>query len=164
MSDAKAALQKPSQKTVAVIMRCRPIVNRWQSEVWEPVAVIDEYDGPQEARLLVDEPEGSQWLHPALRLSLHRSEAEGYYHNVSTNEPKVFVLWRMEGDRAVPQFATVSYDEASRWMDGGEHVDPVAMPASIYAWVGEFVEQNYRAAQKKRIKPQSFLSPKDRAK
>jgi hypothetical protein len=64
----------------------------------------------------------------------------------------------------VPQFATVSYDEASRWMDGGEHVDPVAMPTSIYAWVGEFVEQNYRAAPKKRIKPQSFLSPKDRAK
>jgi hypothetical protein len=37
------------------------------------------------------------------------------------------------------------------------------MPADLFAWVGEFVEQNYRAAPKKRIKPQSFLSPKDRA-
>jgi hypothetical protein len=163
MSAEAESMQVPSQKTVAVIMRRRPIVNRWQAEVWEPLAVLDDYDGPQEARLLVDEPDGAQWLHPGLQLSLHRSEAEGYYHNVSTNEPKVFVLWRMEADRAIPQFATVSYDEASRWMDGGEHVDPVAMPASIYAWVGEFVEKNYRAGPKKRIKPQSFLSPKDRA-
>jgi hypothetical protein len=69
----------------------------------------------------------------------------------------------MEGDKAVPQFATVSYDEASRWMDGGEQVDSVAMPATLFAWVGEYVEQNYRPAPKKRIKPQSFLSPKDRA-
>jgi hypothetical protein len=64
---------------------------------------------------------------------------------------------------AVPQFATVSYDEASRWMDGGEHVDSVGMPAALFAWVGEFVEKNYRREPKKRIKPQSFLSPKDRA-
>jgi uncharacterized protein DUF3305 len=162
-AEAKSA-QAPSQKKVAVIMRRRSIVNRWQAEVWEPVAVLDDYDGPQDARLLVDQSDGAQWLHPGLQLSLHRSEAEGYYHNVSTNKPKVFVLWRMEAERAVPQFATVSYDEASRWMDGGEHVDPVAMPASVYAWVGEFVEKNYRAAPKKRIKPQSFLSPKDRAK
>jgi len=39
----------------------------------------------------------------------------------------------------------------------------VAMPAAVFAWVGEFVEKNYRPEPKKRIKPQSFLSPKDRA-
>jgi hypothetical protein len=163
MSDAPETASAPSQKTVAVVMRRRPIANRWQAEVWEPVGVIDDYDGPQEPRLLIEGTDGAQWLYPGLRLSLHRSEAEGYYHNVSTSEPKIFVLWRMEAERALAQFATVSYDEASRWMDAGEHVDPVDMPASIYAWVGEFVEKNYRAAPKKRIKPQSFLSPKDRA-
>jgi hypothetical protein len=104
-----------------------------------------------------------QWLYPGLELVVRKSEAEGYYHNVSSAEPCVFILWRMENSRAVPQFVTVSYDEASRWMDGGESVDRVAMPADLFAWVGEFVEQNYRAGPKKRIKPQSFLSPKDRA-
>ena len=69
----------------------------------------------------------------------------------------------MEEELAVPQFVTVSYDEASRWMDGGEQVDSVPMPATLFAWVGEFVEKNYRQEPKKRIKPQSFLSPKDRA-
>jgi uncharacterized protein DUF3305 len=139
------------------------MANRWQSEVWEPLSVLLDYDGPAEPRILVEEPATTQWLYPGLELVLHRSESEGYYHNVSAKEPRVFVLWRMEDERAVPKFATVSYDEASRWMDGGEQVDSVAMPAALFAWVGEFVEANYRAAPKKRIKPQSFLSPKDRA-
>ncbi len=33
---------------------------------------------------------------------------------------------------------------------------------TIYAWVGEYVEQNYRPEPKKRIKPRSFIHPKDR--
>src|SRR6266850_2597509 len=140
---------RPS-KRVAVIMQLRAVQNRWQSEVWE-------------ARVIVEEAGATQWLYPGFEMVLHRSEAEGYYHNVSTQEPRVFVMWRMEQERAVPQFVTVSYDEASRWMDGGEQVDSVAMPAAVFAWVGEFVEKNYRPEPKKRIKPQSFLSPKDRA-
>lgn len=150
-------------KRVAVVMQRRPLANRWQSEVWEPVGVLDEYTGASEPRLIVDEESSRQWLYPGFDIVLRRSEAEGYFHNVSAREPCVFVLWRMENDRAVPQFVTVSYDEASRWMDGGESVDSVPMSAALYAWVGEFVETNYRPAPKKRIKPQSFLSPKDRA-
>jgi hypothetical protein len=150
------------KRRVAVIMQRRAIANRWQSEVWEPAGVLDEYAGPGEARMLVDEPSIQQWLYPGLEIALHRAEAEGYYHNVSAKEPRLFVLWRMEDARAVAKYVTVSYDEASRWMDGGESVDSVAMPATLFAWVGEFVEANYRAAPKKRIKPQSFLSPKDR--
>jgi hypothetical protein len=68
----------------------------------------------------------------------------------------------MAEGKAVPQFVTVSYDEASRWMDGGESVDRAPMPAELFAWVGAFVEQNYRFTPKKRVRPQSFLSPKDR--
>jgi len=151
------------KKRVAVIMQRRAVRNRWQSEVWEALGVLADYDAPGEARVIVEEAGATQWLYPGFEMVLHRSESEGYYHNVSTQEPRVFVMWRMEQERAVPQFVTVSYDEASRWMDGGEQVDSVAMPAAVFAWVGEFVEKNYRPEPKKRIKPQSFLSPKDRA-
>jgi hypothetical protein len=149
--------------TLAVVMQRRPIANRWQSEVWEPVGVLAGYEGAAEPRILVEEAGTVQWLYPGFEVVLRRSEAEGYYHNVSAVEPRVFILWRMEEERAVPHFVTVSYDEASRWMDGGAQVDSVAMPAALFAWTGEFVEKNYRGGPKKRIKPQSFLSPKDRA-
>jgi hypothetical protein len=158
----EAAKTAPDPR-VAVIMERRPLNNRWQSEVWEAIGVLTDYEGGGEPRVIVRQEDRERWLYPDFRIELYRSEAEGYYHNVSAREPRVFVLWRKEEDRAVPHFVTVSYDEASRWMDGGEQVDSVPMPAVLFAWVGEFVEKNYRGGPKKRIKPQSFLSPKDRA-
>jgi hypothetical protein len=158
-----ARMVETSRRTVAVVMQCRAVENRWQSEVWEPSGVLSNYEGAAEPRVLVERAGLTQWLYPGLEVAVHKSEAEGYYHNVSSAEPSVFVLWRIENARAVPQYVTVSYDEASRWMDGGEHVDSVGIPAALFVWVGEFVEKNYRREPKKRIKPQSFLSPKDRA-
>jgi len=155
-------MEKPS-KRVAVIMQRRAIDNRWQSEVWEPAGVLADYAGEEGARVIVEEPGITQWLYPGLEIALHRAEAEGYFHNVSTAAPNVFVLWRMDEERAVPHYVTVSYDEASRWMDGSAQVDPVPMPATLRAWVEGFVAAHYRPEPKKRIKPQSFLSPKDRA-
>ena len=150
-------------KRVAVIMQRRAVQNRWQSEVWEPAGIlVDATEG--EPRQIVDRPETSQWLHYGFDVVLRIGEAEGYFHNVSSEAPCAFVLWRMnDAGRAVPQFVTLSYDEASRWMDGGENVDRVPLPVELFAWAGEFVERNYRREPKKRIKPQSFLSPKDRA-
>jgi len=149
-------------RRIAVIMQRRPLDNRWQSELWEPVGVLEGFDKETAPRVLVDTENAKQWLYPGFELALTLAEAEGYYHNVSSNEPCVFILWRMDDGRAVPQYTTVSYDEASRWMDGGESVDRVAMPPALFAWVGEFVEKNYRFTPKKRVRPQSFLSPKDR--
>jgi len=150
------------RKRIAVIMQRRAIDSRWQSEVWEATGVLVDYDREINPRVIVDEPGATQWLYPGLDIVLQRSEAEGYFHNVSTVAPNVFVLWRMEQAHAVPHYVTVSYDEASRWMDGGAQVDAVPMPAAMRDWVRAFVEQHYRPESKKRMRPQSFLSPQDR--
>ena len=143
-------------------MQRRAIDNPWQSEVWEPTGVLPHYTGGTEARPIVEGYSVSQWLYPGFRLQLRRSEAEGYFHNMSAPVPQVFVLWRLEADRAVPHYVTLSYDEASRWMDGGAQVDPVPMPAAVLEWVREFVDTHYRPEPKKRLRPRSFLSPQER--
>lgn len=157
-------MEKPSRR-VAVVMQRRPIVNRWQSEVWEPLAVVDGYEQEGEPRLLVEDAGAQQWLHSGFSIVLHRDEAEGYYLNASSGSPRVFVLWRMdeEANRALPLDVTVSYNEAGRWLDGGHFVDGVDMSPDMFVWMGEYVEANYRPEPKKRKKPQSFLHPKDRA-
>jgi hypothetical protein len=142
-------------------MQRRPAQSRWADCIWEPHGVIADPGG--EARLLREGGAVAQWLHPGLKLVLHKDETEGYYLNVSAPHPKVFVLWRMdEEEKALPLDVTVSSDEAGRWLDGGHSVDGVAMPPEIFAWVGEYVENNYRPQPKKRIKPRSFQHPKDR--
>ena len=171
IENAFPIMEKPT-KTLAVIMQRRASKSRWQSESWEPWSVLESDDPKGPARKLVDGPDLSQWLHAGFELTLHRDEAEGYYMNVSSEAPKVFVLWRMleedelkearDGAHALPVLLTVSYDEAGRWMDAGHFIDNVPMPPEIFGWVGEYVEKNYKPEPKKRRKPRSFVHPKDR--
>ena len=147
---------------ISVIMQRRVLESRWADHAWEPLGVVPgriEESGP---RLLVDEGGLQQWLHPGHLLVLHKDECEGYYLNVSATDPRVFILWRVDEGSAVPAEVTVSCEEGGRWLDAGHSVDGVPMPAEIYAWVGDYVEKNYRPEPKKRIKPRSFLHPKDR--
>ena len=169
-------MEKPT-RTLAVVMQRRTTTNRWQSVIWEPWAVLESDQPAGSPRLLVKQADAEQWLHPGFELTIHRDETEGYYLNVSSGSPRIFVLWRMdEGatevqdaasgvqDAAcgVPLQITASYHEGARWLDGGNAVDSVTMPPAIFAWVGEYVEKNYRAEPKKRIRPRSFIHPKDR--
>src|SRR4051812_848463 len=94
------------RKRVAVIMQRRRVQNRWQSEVWEPAGVLPE-QAQGAPRMIVDSGDTTQWLYPSYDVFLRKSEAEGYYHNVSSAQPCVFILWRMEGGQAVPQYVTV---------------------------------------------------------
>ena len=143
-------------------MQRRPAQSRWADVVWEPHGVVPGHNGGAK-RLLLERDGVAQWLHPGFEVELHRDEAEGYYLNLTAPDPRVFILWRMEGEEGLPVHITVSSEEASRWMDGGHSVDSVKMPREIFAWVGEWVEKNYKPKPfEKRIKPRSFLHPKDR--
>ena len=141
-------------------MQRRPLQSRWADSMWEPHGVLADPGGA--ARVLREADGVTQWLHPGFKLVLHKDELEGYYMNVSAPEPRVFILWRMEEDHALPVEVTVSSDEAARWLDGGHSVDGAAIPPQIFAWVGDYVEKNYRPQPQKRIKPRSFVHPKDR--
>jgi hypothetical protein len=86
----------------------------------------------------------------------HRDEAEGYYLNLTTSQPYMFVMWRMEDDLAVPKIVTPSYHEAARMMDGGAQVDGVPLPEELASWLAAYVDANYRPEPKKRARPPSF--------
>ncbi len=158
----RRSMQQPRFE-LAVVMQKRPIDNRWQSEVWQPVAVMT--DTVRDTTVTDNHPEQitaadgvERWVFHGLYVTLQRDEAEGYYLNISTHQPRVFVLWRIDDDRGVPQRVTASYDEACTWMDAGEQVDSVAMPPDMYDVVSAFARQHYRPEPKKRIRPRSFQS------
>lgn len=116
---------------------------RWAVEQWR-VASVDVSDAAD-----------------ALRIELHRDEAEGCWLNLTTDDPSIFVLWRRDDDGPPSAIAvTVSYAEAARWMDGGEQVDRVTMPEAMRPWVAAFVDRHYRpeAGRRKRRGPKpSFM-------
>lgn len=146
----------PLRFPIAVTMQRVPLANRWVSEQWRPAAVEPAPDASVAPEPIGADAGGERWRFRGYAIELHRSEAEGYYLNITCAEPKVFVMWRLSEDggepRARPEVVTVSYNEAGRWLDGGEQVDPVPMPAIVLDWIKPFVAEHYKPEPKKKMK------------
>jgi hypothetical protein len=143
----------PAPYLLAVVMERAMLADRWSSEIWEAKGVVRHIGAAGAAEQVIFRDERTtQFLFPGFELKLRRDEAEGYYLNITSPQPKVFVLWRKdeEDELARPRLLTVSFNEGARWMDGGATVDGVALPADLLAWIGEFVERNYEPEPKKK--------------
>ena len=149
---------------VAVIIERVPLVNRWASERWG-VAGVEPGDDPPAPPVKLDaDGARERWRFAGHAIELHRSEAEGYFLNVSAPDPKVFVMWRAieespapDGEPKIrPQLVTVSYNEAARLLDGGEQVDAVPLPPDIRDWMQPFIAEHYRPEPKRKSKRNEF--------
>jgi hypothetical protein len=159
-ADVDEKTQRARSYPLAVIMQRTTLKNRWASEQWEAKGVV-RHAGAEDAapRVIVERENILQMLFPGFHVQLSKDEAEGYYLNLTSPEPKVFVLWRPEDGVARPERITASYGEGTRWADSGEQVDGVPLPADLMPWMADFVEANYRPEPPKKKR---YASNKDR--
>ena len=149
-------MQQP-RFSAAVLMEWTRLNDRWQSEKWEAVEVMEYEGAPTIPILLMEDQSRARWLHSGYELTLYRDEAEGYHLNLASPQPFVFVNWRMEDGIARPNQLTLSYNEAARMMDAEERVDGVPMPEPWREPLAAFVALHYRPdAKKERARPPSF--------
>jgi hypothetical protein len=143
---------------VAVILQRTPVVSPWATERWDPVAVLpcDAPAGPEAPARMEDGAAGTRWRFEGHAIELHRSEAEGYFLNLSAPHPAIFVMWREADDALPPAFrpalVTVSYNEAARLMDSGERVDTVPMLPEVRAWMTPFVAEHYKPEPRRKVR------------
>lgn len=149
----------PEYFCIDVVMERIELANRWTSEQWRPASVEAIAPGrgsPTPPELVEETPQRSRWRFAGRQIELHPVEAEGYFLNVSSEAPVVFVMWRMREDEALPAaepyIVTVSYNEAGRFMDAGERVDPVPMSATIRQWLAAYVAVHYKPEPKKKVR------------
>ena len=141
------------QFPVAVIIEKTRLDNRWVSEKWEAIGVVPAFDTVDGAPKAIFENEDcARFLCGRFDLELFRDEVDNYHLNLTSPEPRVFVMWREEDDFALPIEVTLSYGEAARWLDSGEHCDGVPMPPEIADWLGDFVNTHYKPAVRTKIK------------
>ena len=159
MSQSKAILT--TRWPAAVIMERMALNNRWASEKWEAKGVVPDLEPTAEPRVILENPQLLQVMFCGFDIVLQRDEAEGYYMNITSPQPKVFVMWRLdeEGGWARPQRLPVSYHEGSRWLDSGEPVDGVPLPAELLPWMAKYCEENYKPEPPKKKK---YASNKDK--
>lgn len=129
---------------VAVIMERKVLANKWADFQWEAIGVVPDDGRDSAPRRIYEDARRAQWLFPGFPLELHVDEAEGYFANITSPEPRLFVMWRLEDELARPVLITVSYHEAARMMDANEQVDGVPLPADIRDWMAEFTARHYK--------------------
>ncbi|MFO1323304.1 MAG: DUF3305 domain-containing protein [Burkholderiales bacterium] len=147
---------KPLIFSVDVVMERIPLASRWADWSWQPSAVVPLGEGALAPGDPVCAADGAVWRFPRMPIELHPSEAEGYYLNLTSDTPVVFVMWRHDDGggacAACPQIVTLSYNQAGRLMDGGERVDTVAMPEPIRTWLAAFVAEHYKPEPKRKVR------------
>jgi hypothetical protein len=146
---------------IAVIMERVRLTNRWATERWEAKGVVrDVMPAGSGERVIVDDESAMQILFPGFTLKLHPDEAEGYIYNITSPQPKVFIMWRLGDDGiARPESLSVSYHEGARWMDSEETVGGVALPPELLPWIAEFAAEHYKPEPRKKVR---YASSKDK--
>lgn len=153
---SQQAAELPKNFDLAVILdKRRTHTSPWRTHTWGAAGVVaaaggDRRDGPQRIRA----EEGlEQFLWPGFTLNLHKDEAESYYHNLTSDNPGLFVVCRFDADeRPEPFLVTAAYDEASAYMEADDTVYRVPIPPEVYRWVEAFVLANYQPQERKKRK------------
>lgn len=150
----------PKYFSVDVVMERVPLANRWASERWQPARVEPRGEGKGaggDPVCLRDDATGSLWQFPGLSIELHPSEAEGFFLNLTSPAPVVFVMWRLDEEEgrvppAWPLIVTLSYNQAGRFMDGGERVDNLPLPEPLHAELAAYVAEHYKPEPKRKVR------------
>jgi Protein of unknown function (DUF3305) len=135
---------------IDIVMRHRKASHRWDVDRWIPVAIRIPGIGELPAGdHFSSAPNAEKETVTRLDLTLYPDENEGYFENWAAPEPKVFVMWQMQGDVSVPLLASVSYAEGTRMLDSGDQSDGLAMPEVVYQWLAAYLKTHYRPKQQK---------------
>ena len=134
--------------------------NRWEDGHWQVTGVIaagpDDHEA-QPPRQLHAATQARQYLHTGLNLRLYKDDAESYYYNLVSDNPGVFVICSQEaGEPLQPFIATLSYGEATSYMETDEIVETVAMPPELYRWAERFVLEHYVPEKRKKRKRENW--------
>jgi hypothetical protein len=166
---------QPLTRTVDVIIERIPLQSRWASERWQPAAVEiasassgvvpDRLAAPGTLPCIAEG--GNRWRCQGFEIELHPTEAEGYFLNLTAPDPRIFVMWRLFDDGAMPTarpvILTVSYNQAGRYMDGGEQVDGVPMIPAIADWMRPFIAEHYKPEPRRKVKRNDPLGDEARS-
>lgn len=133
-----------------------------QSSPWQPfrwqVLELAPADVPM--------PQGADERVQMVKAEVYQDQLQGYFLNLDTDAPYVFfcVRYPEENKNLMPSVfeATLSYDEAARWMDANEEVQTLPLPSAVASWLAELVQARYQPEPKQRRRPQSFVKPDKR--
>ena len=149
---------------VAVLVEYQVIHdNRWTDSRWVVTGVVagEQFsDAGMHCKLVHSNDAGKHYLWTGLSIELHKDDAESFYCNLMSDNPGVFVICDEAQDEPLrPSIVTLSYSEATTYMETDQRVERVAMPAELYRWLEHYVLSNYVPEKKKKRKRVDWKEP-----
>ena len=165
-NNVSAMSQQPCIQ-VAVVMERVSAPNAWEAWQFRVIEVVpDEGVFGDTPRKLHDDGKTSRWLHPGFRVELYADECKGYFLNLTSGRPVWFVSWReADADPSHVEITAVSlsYIEADRRLTAEERVENLPLEPELCEWLRLYTNEHFRPDTGRKVRAQSFLSPKERA-
>jgi len=136
--------------SVSAVMIKQASQHLWGSDIWSLVGVVP---GVSQTELSQLEKQGELHLWPDLALQLYPLHCDSYYHNLVSNEPKIYLVCSQDDDVSEPPqplLLTVDYDEAASYMETSEAVFNTLLPEELYCFLERFVLTHYQPKEPKK--------------
>ena len=145
---------------VSVLVECRQVrVGRWTQPQWDVRAVVagmGVVESPPACTLVSRDRDCETWMWSGLVLELFRDVCEGYWYNLKSEHPRLFVVCHLDEESEepsgalVPAIVSADQDEASAHLESDDPVFSVPMPDKVHQWVERFVVEHYRPEIKRK--------------
>ena len=144
-----------------VLQRTIDRSKKWVLPQWKVFAVVTgaRIDQRGQPLLIHDDERHRRYLCGGLVLHLYKDGAEGYWYNLLSDPPYLFVVCDGEqgDDEVQPAFITANQDEANGYMEADRLVLSAPMPAQICDILERYVVSHYHPAQKKKRKRREWV-------
>ncbi len=140
--------EKPADHfDVSALLLKQPSKHRWAKASWRLLGILPGFD---ETSLNDFAQQGEVITLTGLRLTLFKQYCESYYVNLTSSQPKVYLVCREVADDLQVVMLTVDFDEAAAYMEAGEKVLDAALPDVLCVWLERFVLVHYQPQQPKK--------------
>jgi len=140
---------------------------RWVVPNWSVYAVVSgENLEHQRQQIQIEEESGSQFFfYGGLSLELFKDGGEGYWYNLLSSDPYLFIA--CEGEPGAmeiePFYVTANQDEAVGHLETDDIVLSIPMPEEIRDLLERYVVNHYQPVEKKKRKRRDWLKDSIRA-
>lgn len=134
---------------------------KWAFPSWHVFSIVTGEDITTSDQRVTEHDGGKikRYFWSGLKLNLYKDGSEGYWYNLLSQTPYLFVICDGEvGDMEVkPRYVTANQDEANGHLESDDLVLSIAMPASIRQLLEQYVITHYRPVKKKKRKRKDWL-------
>ncbi len=147
---------------LAVILQRRIDPNKkWAFPQWDAYAIVTGENIAQYDQKVTVHDNGSihRFFWGGLKLDLYKDGSEGYWYNLLSQTPFLFVICDGEaGDMEIePRYVTANQDEATGHLESDDIVLSIAMPETIRNLLEQYVVAHYKPIKKKKRKRKDWL-------